>query len=151
MSRNLRSLVEEYRAFYEVLPYYVFLEEEHGSRTDKSTRRIQAGFDVDIFGMNIRNEVEVPGPDSDYALAYTELQKIADNISRRHSSDACSLSVIPFAERAVLDSRSHARVQAMLRIRISHSRGLDRPAGVSEQYALKEVETQLQGFGLARR
>ena len=31
MSDNLRSLIKEHHAFYEVLPYYLLLEERHGS------------------------------------------------------------------------------------------------------------------------
>jgi hypothetical protein len=31
MSDNLRSRIKEHHAFYEVLPYYVLLEESHGS------------------------------------------------------------------------------------------------------------------------
>jgi hypothetical protein len=151
MSDDLRSLVRDHRAFYQVSPYYVVLEQKHGSPTDKSTRRIQAGFDVDVFGVNTKNDLTVPGPDPEYAFGYTELQKIAANVSRHHAGDLCSLEVIPFSERAVLDTRNRLRVQAMLRIRISHGRGLDQPGGLPEQRALQEVETELQGFGFARR
>jgi hypothetical protein len=38
----------------------------------------------------------------------------------------------------------------MLRIRIAR-RDLDQPAGTAEQQALKEVENQLRGLGVARR
>ena len=39
----------------------------------------------------------------------------------------------------------------MLRIRISHHRGLDRPADLPEQHVLKELEVQLQNLGVVRR
>jgi hypothetical protein len=146
MSDNLRALIKEHHAFYEVLPYYVLLEERHGS-FPAITRRVQAGFDVEIYGVNIRNELALPGPDPHYALGHAELQKIAEKISH-HTS--CSLEVIPFPSTAVIDSRN-ANVEGMLRIRISHRRGLDQPAGPPEQQALEEVENQLHGLGIARR
>ncbi len=95
MSDNLRSLIREHHAFYEVLPYYVLLEKRHGS-VPATTQRVQAGFDIDIYGMNTKKAL-------------------------------------------------------MLRIRISHWRGLDQPAGLPEQHALTTVETWLHGQGVARR
>jgi hypothetical protein len=72
MSDNLRSLIKEHHAFYEVLPYYVLLEERHGSFS-AVTRSVQAGFDVDIYGVSIKKELTLPGLDPAYALGYSEL------------------------------------------------------------------------------
>jgi hypothetical protein len=149
MSDDLRSLVQEHHAFYEVSPYYVSLEENHGSSA-ATTRKIQAGFEIDVYGVNTKNELSVPGSDPHYALGYAELKKIATKVSQNHADDFCSLSVIPFPDRVVLDNRNHAK-EAMLRIRISHFRGLDQPASLSEQHALQELEAELQGYGIARR
>ncbi len=147
MSDNFRSLVKEHHAFYEVLPYYLLFEERHGS-SPAVTRRVQAGFDVEIYGANIKDELVVPGPDPHYALGYAQLQKIVKNVSYDPS---CSLEVIPFPSTAILDSRNHAQVEGMLRIRISHWRGLDKPSGLPEQHALEEIENQLHGLGIMRR
>ena len=49
MSRNLHELIEKYHAYYEVLPYFVLVETQHGSRKDKTKSRIQSGFDVDVY------------------------------------------------------------------------------------------------------
>ena len=149
MSNNIRSLIQEHHAFYEVSPYYVVLEQNHGSATAKAARRVQAGFDIDIYGVNSKNDPEVPGGSSDYTLGYLELKKIAENVSG-HATDLCCIEVIPFRERGVVDSRNRAK-EAMLRIRISHYRGLDQPAGVPEQHALQEVETELRALGVTRR
>jgi len=148
MSHNLRSLIQEHHAFYEVSAYYL-LEHNHGTSAPKAARRIQAGFDVDIYGVNRKNDPEVPGWNSDYTLGYVELNKIAENVSR-HATDLCCIEVIPFPERSVVDNRNRAK-EAMLRIRISHHRGLDKPAGVPEQHALQEFETELQALGVTRR
>lgn len=148
MSDNLRSLVKEHHAFYEVLPYYLLLAERHGSSSGV-TRRVQAGFDVEIYGVNIKNEFKVPGPDPHYALGYAQLQKIVEKVSHR-VDHSCCLEVIPFHSTFVLDSRNQA-VEAMIRIRISHCRGVDQPAGLPEQHTLEEIENQLHGLGITRR
>lgn len=147
MSEDLCEVVKKHHAFYEVLPYCVVLEERHGSPT-ALTRTIQAGFDVDIYGRNLKNEMASPGPDPDYVLGYLELQEMTKEILQQVSG-SCSLEVIQFPSRVVLDARNHA-VEGILRIRISR-RDLGQPAGLAEQQALKEVENQLRGLGLARR
>jgi len=147
MSEDLREVVSKHHAFYEVLPYCVVLEEIHGSPT-AVTRTIQAGFDVDIYGRNLKNDLAMPGPDPDYALGYLELQQMTKEILPQ-AGGSCSLEVISFPSRVVLDARNHA-VEGILRIRISR-RDLGQPAGLAEQQALKEVENQLRGLGVARR
>ena len=147
MSDDLRSLIKEHHAFYEVLPYYLLLEARHGSSS--AVTRVQAGFDVEIYGVNIKDEFMVPGPDPHYALVYAQLQKIVEKVSHR-VDHSCSLEVIPFPSTFVLDSRNQA-VEAMIRIRISHRRGVDQPAELPEQHTLEEIENQLHGLGIKRR
>ena len=146
ISTKAGELAREHHAFYEVQPYYVVINEKAGSRP--STRSVRAGFDVDIYGVAPNNELTFPG--SDYALGYAEVQKAAAEISR-HTSECCSLEVIPFPSRMVIGGASHADVHGMLRIRILHYRGLDQPAGLPEEQALKKVENHLQKLGVARR
>jgi hypothetical protein len=147
MSDTLCSLIKEHHVFYEVLPYYILVEKRHGS-VPAITRRVQAGFDVDIYGASIKKELTLPGPDPAYALGYSELRKLAEKLSHDAS---CSLEVVPFPSTAVLDLRNHGQVEGMLRIRISHWRGLGQPAGLPEQDALATVETWLHGLGVPRR
>src|SRR5215470_14399364 len=79
MSENLQGLVQKYHAFYEVLPYYVVIEEGHGS--PKMTRRtIKAGFDVDVHGISDKEELKLPPP-AEYAYGYAGLKEIADAVS----------------------------------------------------------------------
>ena len=146
MSYNLHSVMKEHHAYYEVLPYYVLLEERHGSLS-AMTRSVQAGFDVDIYGVSLKKEMTLPGLDPAYALGYSELQKLAEELPRDSS---CSLKVIPFPSTAVLDP-NQAQMEGMLRIRISHWRGLDEPADLPERQALEEVENRLHALGVARR
>ena len=146
MSKDIRQVIEKHRPFYEVEPYYVLLEEGHGTAAVK-TRRIQAGFDVNVYGMKTSDDPGLPGLSPSYAVACASLLELTKTI-QSHATDACSIEVIPFGSTAVLDTKSHLQPQAMLRIRISHERGLDQPAGKPEQHALEEVEKELRHLGV---
>ncbi|MGD1073879.1 MAG: hypothetical protein ABSB15_27520 [Bryobacteraceae bacterium] len=148
MSENMQSLVREHQAFYEVTPYYVVVEERKPD-LPPVTRQVQRGFDVDIYGVNTNNQLEVPGSDPDYASGCAELQKLADEASLL-ISDRCMLEVIPSSSTAILDFRNHA-VEATIRIRIHHYRGLDQPFGPPEQRALEDIVKRLGDLGIARR
>ena len=148
MSENIASLAKEHHAFYEVLPYCIVLQEKHAGLPD-THRTIQIGFDVDVYGLNIKSELAFPGGDPDYTLGCTGLEKIAEEVSH-HASDSCFLEVISYPETIVFDNRN-LNVEAMVKIRISHHRGFDQPAGDAEQNALAEVLKQLHGLGIARR
>lgn len=150
MPDDIRSLIKEHHAFYEVLPYYVVLEERPVARP-ATTRRLQAGFDIDIYAERIKNDGPswTPPPEK-YGLGYAGLQRIAENVSQ-HATDFCSLEVIPSPSTVVVDIRDHGKMQATFRLRISHGRGLDQPAGLPEQRALEEVEKELKSMGFARR
>jgi len=147
MADNFGSLVKQYHAFYEVSPYYVELEERPVGLPAK-TRRVQAGFEVDVYGVRPEDNEPAMPPPHEYALGYTELQKLAERVSQ-HATDSCSLEVFPFPSVAIIDPKG--KVEAIIRIRISHWRGLDQPAGPAEQRALEEVEKELRSLGIARR
>ena len=147
MSEIPLPLVKKYRVFYEVLPYQVVIEEAHGSPA--ATRHIiQAGFDVDVHGLSNKDELELPPP-GDYASGYALLKKIVDTVAQ-HASE-CSIEVIPFPSTVFSEARENFRSEAVIRIRISHHRGIDQPVGLPEQHALKELERQLQDLGMRRR
>jgi hypothetical protein len=63
----------------------------------------------------------------------------------------CSIEVIPFPATVFFEAREQFRSEAVVRIRISHCRGLDQPSGLPEQHALKEIEEQLEALGVRRR
>jgi len=148
MSDNLRSVIQEHHAFYEVLPYYVVADDTNGG-FPFTKRRVHAGFDVEIYGESPKKELVMPGPDPDYTCGYCELQKIAEELSR-HTTDSCSLEVLEFPATIFFDLRRHTP-EALLRIRISHCRGLNEPAGLPEQRALEELEKELKRRSIARR
>src|SRR5215469_2578301 len=139
MSADVRALVQEHHAFYEVSPYCLVLTENPGGLSSR-TRTIQAGFDVDIFGVNTSSERMEPGPD--YARGYAALLMIANEISH-NATDSCSVAVIAFPDRVYFGGSSHSEPEGMLRVRISHHRGLDQPHGRPEEQALKDLENHL--------
>ena len=79
MSKNIRQVIEKHRPFYEVEPYYVFLEEGHGTPAVK-TRRIQAGFNVNVYGMKTSDDPGLPGLSPSYALACESLLELTKTI-----------------------------------------------------------------------
>lgn len=149
MSENIRSLAEEHHAFYEVLPYYLVLDDSHG-RGPARTLRVQAGWDVDIVGARSDANGPMMPPPQKYAPAYAELQRMAAEVSQ-DAAGACSVEVIAFPATAIIDAQGQDKVGALLRVRISHLGGLDQSAGPPERGALEEVEERLKAFGIARR
>jgi hypothetical protein len=145
MLDNLGELIKEHHAFYEVLPYYVVVEDAHGTPAP-TRRRIHAGFDIDLYGATTSNALPPP----DYAAASAGLQQIANTVAQ-DTDDSCSIRVIPFPSTVILDTRNQLQAQAKLRIRISHCRGLDQPAGLREERALKGIENELTRLGVRRQ
>src|SRR5579863_8884906 len=110
MSDNFPSLIKQYHAFYEVSPYYVELEDRPVG-LPATTRRVQAGFNIDVYGIRTEDNESMMPPPHDYALGYAELQKLAATVSQ-HTEGSCSLAVIPFPSTAIIDTRSNGMVEA---------------------------------------
>jgi hypothetical protein len=143
ISETIREFIERHRVSYEVLPHYVVLENRPPG-ANPTSRRIQAGFDIDVYG--IKTSPESPPP-PEYELAFEVLTRAAETILA-NTDDSCSIEVIPYASTVILDTRMHFQALGMLRITIKHSRGLDQPAGAAEQHALKEMEERLKRLGV---
>jgi hypothetical protein len=146
MSENFQELAKKYHAFYEVSPYRALVEERHGSPTG-ARNIIEAGFDIDVYGLATKNTLELPPPD-DYALGYEGLKTIADAVS--HNAGECLVEVIPFASSVFSDARTQFQPEGLIRIRISHQ-GIDQAVGPAEQHALEEIEKELRRLGIVRR
>src|SRR5208337_3976896 len=98
MSESVENLIQQHHAFYEVSPYYVVIEKSHG-RPGSSTTRVQAGYDVDVYGARTNGE---PEPSPEYAQGYAVLQKVAETTALQ-ASDSCSVEVIAFPSTVFLD------------------------------------------------
>ena len=138
MSRNIHELIEQHHAFYEILPYYIIQE----NRTCGTTKSIQAGFDIDVYGIKPVHEQH---PGRDYFVGYRALQELVETILP-HLDNSCSVEIISFPSSVVLDPRRQFQEEGMLRIRIMHKNL--QPAGEPEQRALQELKQRLQDVGL---
>ena len=144
---HARELIRR-RARYEVSQYFVVLDDRTYGRPPIQ-RRIPAGFDLDLYAA---------GPDHGSVLSFQngELRKTADELSAAcaeavaHGSEASTIEIIPFEGTLVLNVQEHFEPEVLVRIGITHSRGLDRPAGASEDKARAGVEERLKALGVKR-
>ena len=141
MSENIHELIEQHHAFYEVLPYYIVQED----RTHKATTRIQAGFDIDVYGIKPSHEQH---PGRDYVLGYVAVEKLVETILL-NTGEGCSVEVIPFPSTVFWDTRRQFQEEGMLRIRITHKHL--QPAGEPEERALQKIKERLRDLGLSQR
>jgi len=144
MSEDIRQIIDSHHCYLEISPYYV-VAEDRPVDGPISVRRVQAGFDVDIYGVKTRRE---PDPPAEYWLVYNRLKEVAEMV-REANHRGCSIEVIPFGSTIVLDTRNHLQPMALLRIRVAHRGDIHEPAGPAEQQALKAVEAQLTTLGIA--
>jgi len=146
VSENIHELIEQHHAFYQVLPYYIMVQiMVQEERTHATTKRIQAGFDIDVYGIKPSHEQH---PGRDYVLGYVALEKLVETILP-HTGESCSVEVIRFPSTVVFDPKRQFQEEGMLRIRITH-KGLQ-PAGKPEECALKEIKDRLRDLGLSQR
>ncbi|MEO8593224.1 MAG: hypothetical protein ABI759_07880 [Candidatus Solibacter sp.] len=143
MPGEVRQILASHHCYYEVSPYSI-VDEERPVGGAVSVRRIQAGFDLDIYGVKMSSE---PDPPTEYWLVYNKLKEIAD-VVRRGSNATCSVEVIPFGSTIVLDTRNHLQPMALLRIRVTHFRGMHESVDAAVQKASKAVEAQLGSLGI---
>ena len=143
MPGDVRQVIKFHHCYSEVSPYHIVIEQRPVGGP-VSVRRVQAGFDLDIYGVKTSSE---PDPSAEYWLVYTELKNVVDAV--RHESDrSCSIEVIPFGSTIVLDTRNHLRPMAMLRIRVTRNGNILEPSGTAEIQALKALEAQLSRLGI---
>lgn len=146
MSENIHELIEQHHAFYQVLPYYIMVQiMVQEERTHATTKRIQAGFDIDVYGIKPSHEQH---PGRDYVLGYVALEKLVETILP-HTGESCSVEVIRFPSTVVFDPKRQFQEEGMLRIRITHK--ALQPAGKPEERALKEIKDRLHDLGLSQR
>jgi hypothetical protein len=146
VSDNIHELIKQHHAFYQVLPYYIMVQiMVQEERTHATTKRIQAGFDIDVYGIKPSHEQH---PGRDYVLGYVALEKLVETILPQ-TGESCSVEVIPFPSEVVFDAKRQFQEEGMLRIRITH-KGLQ-PAGKPEERVLKEIKERLHDLGLSQR
>jgi hypothetical protein len=88
-----------------------------------------------------------PGPLSDYGAACEAMLEVVHSAAGCKDA-SCSIEVIPFHSTVILDTRREFQAEGMVRIRISHTRGLHQPAGMAEEKAMKVIVNRLRDLGL---
>jgi len=137
---DVHGILDRHHARYEVHPYYVVLE-RRPPKSPPVDQRIQAGFDVDLFGT--LDKMELPrfhSEDGHTVVRYFEAvgREVESKVGQQ-----CTIEVIPYVDSLVLDTHEHFQPEVMLRIRISHGRGLDQPEGPPEEKALNAIRETL--------
>ena len=143
MSGDIRQIIESHHCYLEISPYYMVTEDRPAGGA-VSVRRVQAGYDLDIYGVKMSRE---PDPPAEYWLVYNRLKEVAESV-RQENKRTCSVEVIPFGSTIVLDTRNHLQPMALLRVRVTHCGDIHEPAGAAEQQALRAVEAQLSTLGV---
>jgi hypothetical protein len=142
---NIHEVLEQHQARYEVRPYYVVLD-QRSPGAPPTDQRVQAGFDVDLYGTLEKEQFPLFRSEG-ARMVVDYLQAVAKEIQPK-TGHYCTIEVIPYEDSVVLDTHQQFRPQAMLRIRISHARGLDQPEGPPEEQALVEIRQSLHELGV---
>jgi hypothetical protein len=142
---DLQGVLQRHHVHYEVHPYDVVVERRpaHAAAVDQ---RVRAGFDVDLFGTVDKMQFPRFHTDEGHAIVHY-LKTFVEEIQAKVGHE-CTIEVIPYADSLVLDTQEHLQPEAMVRIRISHSRGLDQSEGPAEEQALQAIRERLQELGI---
>src|SRR5258708_5364719 len=137
---GIYEVFEQHHLPYEVRPYYVILDRRPAG-APPIEQKVQAGFDVDLYGA--LEKAQLPLYRSEGArMVVNYFEAVAQEIQSK-AGQHCTIEVIPYEDSLVLDTHERFRPQVMLRIRISHARGLDQPEGPSEEQALEAMRETL--------
>jgi len=141
---NARELFMRYHARYLVSPYFV-----RTSGNPPSQRRIQAGFDLDLHGKAANRGSFLSIWSGEFPATLDGLCAACSEVVA-HAPWSRTIEIIPFNAALVFDAKSHFEPQALVRVRITHSRGRDQPAGASEEKVLADVIDRLDSLGVAK-
>jgi hypothetical protein len=143
---DVRTLLERYHVHYGVHPYYVVWEQRPDG-APALDERIQAGFDIDLSGTVDKLELPDLHPE-EYGALVGYFEAVGREVQKTVGQE-CTVEVIPYPISLAFDT--HLQPEAMLRIRISHCRGLNQPAGPAEEQALIAIRTKLHELGVRER
>jgi hypothetical protein len=75
----------------------------------------------------------------------------ACHVAVGQAAEYSRIELIPDDATLVLDVHMHSEPEALVRIRITHSRGLHQAAGAGEEKALDEIVRSLESLGANKR
>ncbi len=138
---DVREVLARHHARYEVRPYYTVLQ-QFTVGAPAVAKRVQTGFDVDLYGTLLENE-HLPIHQIEGApMILDYFEQVAQDVQFRIGQH-CTVEVITYENSLVLDAKQNFRSEAMLRIRIGHSRGMDQAEGPPEERALRAIRQVL--------
>jgi hypothetical protein len=137
---DIDEVLKRYNIRYEVRPYYVVLDQRPAG-TPSIERKVQAGFDVNLYGALDREHMPLFRTEGG-RMVLDYFESVAQEVQSK-AGQHCTVEIIPSVDSVILDTEHQFRPQAMLRIRISHDRGLDQPEGPSEEQALNAIRETL--------
>jgi len=142
---DVHEVLQSHHVRCEIRSYYVVLDQRPAGAPPKE-QKVQAGFDVDLYGV-LENEKLTLYYSEEARGVVKHFETVAQEIQSRVGNH-CTIEVIPYADSMVLDTHQHFRPEVLLRIRISHDRGLDQPEGPAEEQALIAVREALLEVGV---
>lgn len=140
---DVHGVLERHHVRYEVHPYYV-VSERRPVAAPPVDQRVQAGFDVDLFGT--ADKLQLPRFHSEEGHTVVHYFEVVAREVQSKIGQQCTIEVIPYVDSLVLDTHEHLQPEVMLRIRISHCRGLDQPEGSAEEQALTAIRDVLHSL-----
>jgi hypothetical protein len=146
---DAREIFQRHHARYEVSRYFVLLDVRTFG-VPPTHRKIHAGFDVDVYGYFDDHGSTLSFENGELRETSKELYA-ACQVAVGPAVGDSRIELIPDDETLVLDEQMHSEPEALVRIRITHSRGLDQPAGASEEKALDGVVRSLKSLGVDKR
>ena len=145
---HAREIFIRHHARYEVSPYFVVLD-RRTLGAPPSLRRIHAGYDVELYGDGFDERAALTVGNAELRETLNELEA-ACRETAAHAADYSRIDIIPWNATLVLNVKSHLEPEALVTIRITHFRGLDQPAGSSEDKALADVVGSLYSMGVKK-
>jgi hypothetical protein len=144
---KLRGLLLRHGARCEISPYYVVLDVRTFG-VPPVQRKVQAGFDVDLYGIGAGHHT-LSVADGEFEEVLQELEE-ACREAVPPGAESCRIEIIRFEETLVLSVQQHFEPQALVRVRVTHSRGLDQPSGPAEDQALAAIVRSLADLGVRK-
>ena len=145
---HARELFLRHHTRYEVSPYYVLLD----LRTfgvPAIHRRIQAGFDIELHANGFDRESTIALQDGELQKSLNDIQAACRVAIVQAAADS-NIEIIPIDSTLILNVKNHLEPEALVCIRVTHTRGLDQPAGAKEENVVAAVVSSLESLGVKR-
>lgn len=147
MTNETLELLRRTLIHHEVKPYYILLD-ERPIGAPPIERRVQRGFDVDLYGSPINGDLD--RDDELLRSTLEDLIAVAEHVVPQNTNNS-DVEVIPIDDALVMNPTKHLKGEALLRIRISHGGALDQPAGPDEEELAHAVIEKLEALRAAKQ